>query len=195
MFPTDIINLIGYFAFGCSKIAYDLNDELNFMHANRGMIPDAFLEMSVPKLGFARRFALPFYMVKNPLRTDNPFYPWALIDPRVCFFSNTFIYWANKLKGETFRKLHTYPKIFRRHVRLCCMSGKQFGPNWNFFVDRYFMTDTLQHIESYQTKKAEGLFEHICYNLKNIGFISPGSYLTAVYKPVSPVYRLVVFPF
>ena len=195
MFPTDIINLIGYFAFGCSKTAYDLNHELNFILANRGMIPDAFLEIAVSKIGFSRRCALCFYMVKNPLRTDNPFFPWALIDFRISVFSNTFIYWANKIKAETFRKLRTYPAIFRKHVKACCLSGKKFGPYWNFFVNRYFMSDTLQHIESYQTEEAESLFENICYNLKNVGFISPGSSLTVVDKSVLPICRLVVFPF
>ena len=187
MLPTDIFNLVGYFAFGGDS--YSFANELEFVQTNRGLVPDAFLQTCVTRLGFATRMTrvLGYYSVKNPLRTDNPFFPWALVDPHVIVFSNTFQYWADQLTFDTFRKLRTYPKIFRKHARRCAMSGKNFGSAWNFLVERYFLhSNALQNVESYNSGEAIELFRDICDDLQHSGFISPGTSIPTLECCVPP---------
>ena len=75
MLPTELENLVGYYAYGEAR--YNLSEDIEFCAANRGMVPDSFLEHTLALYGHSSRIgnALACYMVKNPLRTDNPYFP------------------------------------------------------------------------------------------------------------------------
>ena len=172
--PTDISNLIGSFAYGGSP---KLEKDLIYVLANRGMIPDPFLSMRVRKLDLDMhrypRAPLEYFHALNPLRTDNPFYPWSLISRHAEIFSDTFTYWVHSLSTNAYRELKTYPKTFERHCRTCAMSGKGFGHNWNHVFQRYLQSDALQKLENYEHHNYTGLFIEICYCLQTAGFVSP----------------------
>ena len=46
MLPTPLENLVGFYAFGEGR--YNLDEEVDFCAANRGMVPDSFLEHCLP---------------------------------------------------------------------------------------------------------------------------------------------------
>ena len=150
MLPTEIENLVGHYAFGVGKERYNLCEELDFCAANRGMIPDSFLEHCVTLCGQTRAPSVPLgcYTVKNPLRTDNPFFPWALVDKKSMVFSNTFHWWMGMIHMSTFRELKTYRSTFKHHVVRIMHRGRDMIPEWNTFVNRYLATDCLGSLNS-----------------------------------------------
>ena len=189
MLPTELENLVGHYAYGDGR--YTLSEEVDFCAANRGMVPDSFLEHCLPVLGYADRMrhALGCYMVKNPLRTDNPFFPWALIDPKAMVFGNTFFWWKGQIHDTTYRKLKTYRSTFKRHVEGCISSNKNCERVWNCFVNRYLATSVLMKPESYDTEDHEPMFERICEELGQAGYLSP-----KISLPPRPCQRSVLSP-
>ena len=177
MLPTELENLVGYFAWGPGR--YNLNEELEFVSANRGMVPDAFLEYCVVSNGFKMRMVrgMGFYMLKNPLRTDNPFTPWALVDPQAQVFSNTFLWWLMQIRPKTYKRLHTYRATFRNYVFRLVNRGRDFFHEWNLFMSRYLGGVVLADPASYVTACHEGLFRVVCEQVANAGFMTPKSSL------------------
>ena len=177
MLPTEVENLVGHYAYGEGR--YNLSEEVDFCAANRGMIPDTFLEHTVTLDGrtaaqTARVWALSCYTVKNPLRTDSPFFPWALIDKRSPIFGNTFIWWMAMIETPTFRKLKTYRSTFRHHVVRLTHRGRDMIPEWNTFMNRYLATDYLLSPQSYDLQEGhEQMFSLICDELGNAGYLTP----------------------
>ena len=175
MFPTDLVNLIGFYAYGVGK--YCLEDELAYICCNRGMIPLSFLEPTLVIKGHAIYFNpdIPFSVdrVTNPLREDAPFFPWALIDPESFVFSNTLMYWASQIKPKTFTALKTYRKTIKKHLTRCFFSHKWFEGLGNGFVSRFLSNQALQKVESYDFGECKAMFDFICFELKYCGFVSP----------------------
>ena len=173
MLPTPLENLVGFFAFGEGR--YNLDEEVDFCAANRGMVPDSFLQHCMPLDSYraSMRPTLSCYMVKNPLRTDNPFFPWALVDSNAMVFSNTFFWWKSRILKTTYQKLKTYRSTFKKHVEGCISSNKNCEREWNCFVNRYLATDVLMKPESYDTEDHGVLFVGICEELSNAGYLSP----------------------
>ena len=175
--PWDVSNLIGSFAYGGKPT---LENDLYYVLETRGMIPDAFLSMTLLKTSTAvihihrpRDYDTHFDydMVQNPLRTDTPFFPWSLISPTARVFSNTFTYWAHSLTRSACRELKTYPKTFRRYARMCIISGKHFADQWNRLFKRYLQSDSLQQLKNYNHSIYTGLFTDVCYSLQTAGFV------------------------
>lgn len=173
MLPTQLENLVAHYAYGEGR--YNLYEELDFVLTNRGMVPDAFQEHCVVALGYAPRMAraLGFYMVKNPLRTDNPFVPWALVDPGARVFNNTFLWWWQRVARCTYRKLRTYKKTLWGHVARLSACGRDFSPEWNRFMNRYLSSAVLADPANYNTQEHELLFKVVCEQIENAGFICP----------------------
>ena len=173
MLPTELENLVGYYAYGQAR--YNLSEDIEFCAANRGMVPDSFLEHTLPLYGHGSRIgnALACYMVKNPLRTDNPYFPWILIDPDAIVFANTFYWWQGHILHTTYRKLKTYRKIFSQHLVRCAFAGRDFECVWNVFVNRYLETNVLMNHESYHIDGHGTMFEVICEQLGNAGYLTP----------------------
>jgi hypothetical protein len=175
MLPTAIENIISHYAYGVGR--YNLHDELDFIAANRGLIPTLFLRHLVCKTGYwGCCEPLECYLVKNPLREDNPFFPWALIDKRAFLFGNTFIWWANSVRGTALRRLKTYGATFRKYVFLLVNGGRDIGTVWNVFMNRYInyiQEPILTDFKSYSCANHEKVFLEICKQLKSSGYFSP----------------------
>ena len=167
--PTDLENLVGYFAYGGAH--YELGRELNFLIACRGLIPELFLSHCVyygTKPITERQHDYEY--VNNPLIKSNAFYPWVLVNSCTEVFNNSFIFWALSLTPKAFRALHTYPRCFMKHIRLCGLSGKYFSDDWNYIVEKYLINSALLNLDSYQFQGHEHFFNHICVQLENVGF-------------------------
>ena len=173
MLPTDLENIVGHYVYGEGH--YNLTDELDFALANRGMIPDCFLSRSLPLCGYKDRMwgGLSYYMVLNPLRTDSPFHPWALIDPDAVVFDATLTFWMERIQPWTFRGLKTYHKTFKRHVHELFHTKKNCERQWNFFVGRYLQGDALLKSDAYRDREYEDLFRATREQLKCCGYLSP----------------------
>ena len=173
MLPTELENLVGHYAYGVGR--YNLAEEVDFLAANRGMIPDHFLTHTMTLTGHICRNhpELSCYMVKNPLRSDNPFFPWAQIDKRSLVFANTFYFWFRKIETHTFKKLRTYRATFRKHVVALINRGRDVAPEWNFFLTRYLSEPHLVDPKNYYTLDHENMFNSICDQLKNSGYLTP----------------------
>ena len=194
MLPTEVENLVGHYAFGVGKKRYNLCEELDFCAANRGMIPDSFLAHAVTLDGYAREPAPPLscYTVKNPLRTDTPFFPWALIDKRSYVFGNAFPWWCGMILMPTFRKLKTYRSTFQTHVVRMFNRGRDMSQEWNAFVNRYRdrgLPEILTNPKSYDLLGHEHVFKVICEELENAGYLSP-----VLSLPPRPSQRSVLSP-
>ena len=192
MLPTELENLVGHYAYGEGR--YCLDEEVDFLATNRGMIPDSFLEHAVARLGYAPEQnsvcePLGGYMVQNPLRTDNPFFPWALVDPRARVLGNTFFWWEGRVNCQTYRKLKTYRKTFRAHVVRMINRGRDVSIEWNIFVNRYMHFSYLSKPESYDSDDHEVLVSQICEELKTAGYLSP-----RISLPPRPSQRSVLSP-
>ena len=173
MLPTELENLVGNYAYGPGR--FNLGSEVDFIAANRGLIPDHFLTHTVALRGHGYR-ELTCYMVKNPLRSDNPFFPWALIDKRAFLFGNTFIWWANSVRSTALRRLKTYGATFRKYVFLLVNGGRDIGTVWNVFMNRYINyieEPILTDFKSYSCANHEKVFLEICKQLKSSGYFSP----------------------
>ena len=173
MLPTQLENLVGHYAYGFGR--YNLSEELEYLATNRGMIPDTFLEHCLPLKGhnMIARQTLSCYEVKNPLRTDNPFFPWSLIDKNAIIFSNTFYWWEGCILCSTYRKLKTYRSTFSRHVTRLTHRGRDMFVEWNNFMTRYLQTDCLLDPQNYLTNDHDTMFSLICEQLGNAGYLSP----------------------
>ena len=173
MLPTELENLVGNYAYGPGR--FNLGSEVDFIAANRGMIPDHFLTHTVSLRGhvWCRPPELTCYMVKNPLRSDNPFFPWAQIDPRSLIFGNTFFWWCGRIQHGTYKALRTYRATFRKHMLTLVNRGRDMSREWNFFVNRYLQGQVLTDTTSYNTSEHENTFETICEQLKHSGYLSP----------------------
>lgn len=180
MLPTEIVNVIGHFAYGEGK--YNLEDELTYISRNRGMIPVSFLQPTMTKLGRTQMHEPPFSVdaVLNPLRDDAPFFPWALIDPNSFVFSNTMMFWSAQIKQKTFGALKTYRKTFKKHITRCFFAHKHFESFWNALVVRFLSNEVLLKIESYNFGECRRMFDSISWELKYCGFVSP----PVVFPPV-----------
>ena len=192
MLPTELENLVGHYAYGEGR--YCLDEEVDFLAANRGMIPDSFLAHAVTLDGYAREPAPPLscYTVKNPLRTDTPFFPWALIDKRSYVFGNAFPWWCGMILMPTFRKLKTYRSTFKTHVVRMINRGRDMSQEWNAFVNRYLnrcMPEILTNPKSYDLLGHEHVFKVICEELENAGYLSP-----VLSLPPRPSQRSVLSP-
>ena len=178
MLPTDLVNLIGFYAYGVGK--YCLEDELAYVRSNRGMIPLSFLEPTL--IIKATHLGIPFSVdrVMNPLREDAPFFPWALVDPEAFVFSNTMMYWASQIKPKTFTALKTYRKTFKKHLTRCFFSHKWFEGLWNGFVSRFLSNQALQKVERSDFGECSDMFDFFCFELKFCGFVSPPGVLHPV---------------
>jgi len=170
MLPTEIENLVGNYAYGPGR--FNLFSEVDFIAANRGLIPDHFLTHTVALRGHGYR-ELTCYMVKNPLRSDNPFFPWAQIDKRCLVFANTFMWWCERIHNGAYKELRTYRATFRKHVLTLVARGRDMAREWNFFVNRYLKCQVLTDTTSYNTSEHENTFETICEQLKHSGYLSP----------------------
>ena len=173
MLPTELENLVGHYAYGVGR--YNLVEEVDFLAANRGMIPDAFLAHAMPLDGHFWRNPPPLvcYMVPNPLRTDNPFFPWALLDKASFVFGNSFYWWFNQIKPHTFKELRTYRATVEKHVVALINRGSNMAPEWNFFLSRYLSQPYLLDPTNYHTLNHENMFSLICDQLKNSGYLTP----------------------
>ena len=192
MLPTELENLVGHYAYGVGR--YNLGEEVDFCAANRGMIPNSFLAHSVVLDGYAREPVPPLscYTVKNPLRTDTPFFPWDLVDKRSYVFGNAFLWWCGMIHMPVFRQLKTYRSTFKNHVRRIVHRGRDMAQEWNAFVNRYLnvcMGHELTLPKSYDSLGHEHVFHVICDELYNAGYISPKLSL-----PPRPSQRSVLSP-
>ena len=189
MLPTELENIVGNYAYGVGR--YNLHEEVDFCAANRGMIPDSFLEHCVTLCDHARQPRPPLgcYTVKNPLRSDNPFFPWALVDKKSRVFSNTFFWWMGMINMSTFRELKTYRSTFKNHVVRIMGRGRDMIPEWNTFVTRYLATEILVALKSYDLIGHEFVFMVICEQLEEAGYLTP-----KISLPPRPSQRSVLSP-
>ncbi len=174
MLPTELKNLVGHFAFGVGH--FNLEEELDFIAANRGMIPDAFLTHVLPRDGHSSRNpTLDCYMVPNPLRTENPFFPWGLLDKQSLVFGSAFYWWFTQIETNTFKKLRTYRATFKKHVIALIRAGADMAPEWNHFLTRYLSEPHLCDLMNYRALNQENAntFYWICGQLKNSGYLTP----------------------
>jgi len=168
--PTDLENIVGYFAYGGEK--YDLTNEVDYLLACRGCIPEAFLANTV-YIGPNGTINLDYFYVNNPLKKSNPFFPWYLVHQSARVFSNVFSYWAAQITSEAFANLHTYRRTFIKNCIGYCNSRRNCFHLWNNLVSRYLSNPVLLDIKSYDVEKFDGLFNLICFQLETASFILP----------------------